>query len=157
MASAPSARPARVERYDCRWSGTPAQRPSVGVLGHGVVIGRSRQSRPALRISSARPPHPPSPHGLHLRMRFPSLPQRSQKQGMSKWWNACEHLGRCKPGIKARVPTFMVIPFCQWQKSNVFVQPYEQKPNLFGLCHGEKTKDEIQHLKSHIHILLANP
>ena len=27
----------------------------------------------------------------------------------------------------------------QW---NVFVQPYEQKPNLFGLCHGEKTKGE---------------
>ena len=27
----------------------------------------------------------------------------------------------------------------QW---NVFAQPYEQKPNLFGLCHGEKTKGE---------------
>ena len=27
----------------------------------------------------------------------------------------------------------------QW---NVFVQPYEQKQNLFGLCHGEKTKGE---------------
>ena len=33
-------------------------------------------------------------------------------------------------------------------KSNVFVQPYEQKPNLFGLCHGEKTKDEIQRMIS---------
>ena len=106
MASAPSACPARVERYDYRWSSTPAQRPSVGVLGHGVVIGRSRQPRPALRIPSARTPHPPSPHSLHLRLRLPSLPQRSQKQGMSKWWNACEHPGRCKPGIKGKSPNF---------------------------------------------------
>ena len=116
MASAPSARPVRVERYDCRWSGTPTQRPSVGVLGHGVVIGRSRQLRPALRISSARPPHPPSPHGLHLRMRFPSLPQRSQKQGMSKWWNACEHPGRCKRGIKGKSPNcyrYVILPMTE--------------------------------------------
>ena len=79
----------------------------------------------------------------------------------SREW-ASDEMPASTPGdangvLRARVPTFMVIPFCQWQKSNVFVQPYEQKPNLFGLCHGEKTKDEIQHLKSPIHILLANP
>ena len=35
-------------------------------------------------------------------------------------------------------------------KSNVFVQPYGQKPNLFGLCHGEKTKEDPTFSSSHM-------